>query len=413
MANSFVDVKQAAGIIAEAAAGLLSEKLQFCKTIAKADPKDFAGKNGYGAGDTIYISKPPIFKPQTSFDITSSIQDILEDKVALTADVISTIGIQVDSLEFAYELELKNFIKRVIDPAVTSMAHDIESRMITKATQAVANSVGTPGSTTFSIDDILSAREKMNRYLCPKDSNRYFLHDSAAGRKAVVERKGLFHSSSEIEKQYEQGFVGIADGFKWMESELLYVHTNGADVATGVEATVLNPATGATQVGMDGVATSAVIKKGSVFTIDNVYAVHPQTKTTYSGMLQQFVVTADANESSGTAIVSISPTIYSSASGSLQNVSALHADEAACTFIGSASTSYTQNLAYHRDAFRMVSLPLIMPKSAEYAEQRTVDGITVAIVRDFDIKTRRMITRLDFLGGLVADRPEWACRIWA
>jgi hypothetical protein len=52
-----------------------------------------------------------------------------------------------------------------------------------------------------------------------------------------------------------------------------------------------------------------------------------------------------------------------------------------------------------------------MPKNAEFAAQETYEGITVSIVRDFDIKTRKMITRVDFLGGLVADRPEWACRI--
>lgn len=411
MTNTFNTNKNAPGIVAKAAAKMLADELQFTKSIAKADPSDYAGKNGYSAGDTLYVSKPARFVPQTTFDITSTQQDIIEEKVALPLDIISTVGVNVDSLEFATEIELASLAKRVIQPAVSCIAQDVEKRMLLKATQSVANLVGTAGSTVFDTDTVLSARERMNKYLCPKDDNRFVLFDSAAGRSAVNARKGLFQSSNAIAEQYKMGAVGVADGFKWLENELIYNHTNGADVAVAVEATVLAPATGATQLGVDGVTSGATIEKGSVFTIANVYAVHPITKETLSH-LQQFVVTADVTETAGNSVtMSISPTIYSSASGSLQNVSALPADEAAVTFVGSASTAYLQNLAFHKNAFRMVSVPLIMPSKAEFAAQETVDGITVAIIRDFDIKTRKMITRLDFLGGLCADRPEWACRI--
>lgn len=411
MANTFNTNKDAPGIVAKAAAKMLADELQFTKSIAKAPADDYNGKNGYSAGDTIYISKPARFDPQTTFDITSSIQDIKEEKVALTLDTISTIGVDIDSSQFASEIQVAQVINRVVKPAMSAIAQDVENRFLQKATQATYNLVGTAGSTVFDTDTVLAAREKMNKFLCPKDDSRYVLFDSTAGRSAVNARKGLFQSASDVANQYKMGYVGKADGYTWLENELTYQHTNGADVAVAVEATVLAPATGATQLGVDGVTTGATIKKGSVFTIADVYAVHPITKQTQP-FLQQFVVTADVTETSGNSVtMSISPTIYSSTSGALQNVSALPADEAAVTFVGSASTTYTQNLAFHSEAFRMVSVPLIMPTNAEFAAQETVDGITVAIVRDFDVKTRKMITRLDFLGGLSAVRPEWACRI--
>lgn len=413
MANTFNTNKDAPGIVAKAAAKMLADELQFTKSIAKAPADDYNGKNGYSAGDTIYISKPARFDPQTTFDITSSIQDIKEEKVALTLDTISTIGVDIDSSQFASEIQVAQVINRVVKPAMSAIAQDVENRFLQKATQATYNLVGTAGSTVFDTDTVLAAREKMNKFLCPKDDSRYVLFDSTAGRSAVNARKGLFQSASDVANQYKMGYVGKADGYTWLENELTYQHTNGADVAVAVEATVLAPATGATQLGVDGVTSGATIKKGSVFQIDGVYAVHPITKQTQP-FLQQFVVTADVTETSGNSVtMSISPTIYSSASGALQNVSALPADEAAVTFVGSASTTYTQNLAFHSEAFRMVSVPLIMPTNAEFAAQETVDGITVAIVRDFDVKTRKMITRLDFLGGLSAVRPEWACRITA
>lgn len=410
MANTFNTNKNAPGIIAKAAAKMLSDHLQFTKSIAQADESDYEGKNGYSAGDTIYVSKPARFIAQQAFDITSTMQDITEEKVPLVLDTISTVGVNVDSFEFATAVDLKSMIKRVIEPAVQTIAQDVESRFLVKAKNAVYNLVGTAGSTVFDPDTVLAAREKMNKFLAPKDDNRFTLFDSTAGRSAVNARKGLFQSSSEIASQYKQGYVGMADGFTWLENELLPTHTRGTQATTGATLAVTS-LNGATTLAITG-TSGGTLKAGDVFTIGSVFAVHPITKQTYP-FLQQFVVTAD-NTAVSTAYtgVAISPTIYDSTTGkSLQNVSALPQSGAAITLVGAISTGYTQNLAFHKNAFRMVSVPLIMPTKAEVAVQETYEGITVAMIRDFDVLKRRMITRLDFLGGLVADRPEWACRI--
>lgn len=410
MANTFNNVKDAPGIIAKAAAQTLKDNLVFCNTISKADASDFDGKNGYKAGDTIYTSKPARYVPQTTFDITSSIQDSVEEKAALTLDTISTIGMEIDSFEFATEVELKDTIRRFVIPAAESIAQNVESRFLEKATDATYNSVGTAGSNTFTVADVLAGRTKLNQNLAPR-SDRSFLLNSASGALAVDARKGLFQSSTEINKQYLEGMIGRADGFDWYENELINVHTNGNDVTgVAVDDTV---AEGASTIHVDGVTTgTGTVKKGQIFTIAGVNMVHPITKVDL-GVPQQFVVTADVT-ASGTsdADLAISPTIYAGSNG-LQNVTALPADNAAITFVGAASSSLAQSLQYQKNAFKMVSVPLIMPTKAEVAAQETVDGITVAVIRDFDILERRMVTRLDFLGGLSAVRPEWACRVTA
>ena len=79
-------LKNAPGVIAKLAAGMLEDKVQFSKVIDKADKSDHDGKNGYNAGDTIYISKPARFIPGTNADITSVIQDVVEEKTPLTLD---------------------------------------------------------------------------------------------------------------------------------------------------------------------------------------------------------------------------------------------------------------------------------------------------------------------------------------
>lgn len=411
MAHNLNTIKNAPGIITKMAAGALVDKLQFCKSIAKADEDDFNGKNGFKAGDTIYISKPARFIPQTTFDITSSKQDVVEGKEPLTLDIISTVGVELDSFDFATEIDIKNMFKRVVEPAVQAIAQDVESRMLEKAVDATYNIVGTPGSTSFSPATVLKARTRLNKMLAPKDSNRYFLHESEAGESAVDSRKGLFQSSEKIAQQYEQGFVGLADGFTWLENELLPTHTNGNDVTFVVDGTVSTE--GTTTIHVDGLTTTTgTVTKGTIFTVDGVYAVHPQTKEQYT-FLQPFVVTADVTaDGTGDADLSVSPALYTSASNGLQNISGFPQDnDTTSVLTGSASTGYLQNLVFHRDAFKMASVPLIMPKNAEVAEQETFEGITVALVRDFDVDTRSMITRLDFLGAICAPRAEWACRI--
>lgn len=408
MANTHNTIKNGPGLFLKAAAQMIEDELQFTKSIEKAPAEDFNGKNGYSAGDTVYISKPARYVPQTTADITSSIQDSVEEKVALTLNINSTVGMQISSFEFATEVDVKNAVERFGKPAASAIAQNVEQRMLQNMTRATYNLVGTAGSTQFAVDDILSAREKMNKFLAPKDDNRYFLSDSTANRLAVGARKGLFQSASEIASQYKMGAVGQADGFTWLENELLYTHTRGTATGSHTITTTVS-VQGQSTVAITGTG-SQTLKAGDVFTVASVYAVHPITKQTYP-FLQQFVVTADATASGGAyASVSISPALYTT--GSLQNINRFPTASDVVTLVGSASTSYTQNLAFHKSAFRMVSVPLIMPKNAEIAEQYTTEsGFTLALVRDFDVLQRRMITRLDFLGGVAAVRPEWAARV--
>lgn len=411
MPNAFNTIKSAGQVLAKAAAQEFVDNLKFGKSIAKADETDFDGKNGYKAGDTIQISKPARFIPQSgSFDITSTKRDIVEERTPLALDIMQTVGLSLNSMEEATEMGLKSLINRAIRPAARSLAQFVEQDLLLRATQATGNLVGTAGSTAFTVADIQAAKVVMNENLCPIDDERYLLLTSRSGAAAVDARKGLFQSSEEIAKQYKGGYIGMADSFNWMENELLHNHTNGNDV-TGVTVNAA-PAEGATSIALTGLTnTTGTVTKGSVFTMAGVFRVHPITKQV-TNQLQQFVVTANATANgSGVATVSVYPAFYAGATDGRRNIGALPASSAAVVFSGVASTGYIQNMAFHKEAFRMASVPLMMPKNVEMAEQFTVDGFTVAIVQAFDVNKREMVTRLDFLGGLAAVRPEWACRI--
>lgn len=410
MANDTSTVKSRGGIIAKLAAGYLNDHMQFCKSIDKADVSDFAGKNGYSAGDTVQINLPTQFTLSTGADITSNIQDMEEASVALTVNNQYNVAVNFTSAEIATDIAMKEWAGRVLKPAMITLANNIEKACLSQAVDATSNTVGTAGSTTFDTDTILSAGEKIDISGCADYDNRFVLLNPAANRSAVNERKGLFQSSEEISKQYKAGAMGIADGFTFLRNNLLPVHTNGNDV-TGL--TVNGAATeGASTLAVSGLtATTGTVTKGTVFTIAGIFKVHPVTKDTLSE-LQQFVVTADATaDGSGNATLSISPALYTATSGSRQNIASLPAGSEAITAVGAASTGYAQNLAYHKSAFRFVSLPLVMPNGVHMAGQESADGITVRVIEDYDVKTDKMILRCDVLWGLANVRPEFAARI--
>lgn len=410
--NTINTLKGAPGVIAKAAAQTLKDNLKFLNTIDKADESDWDGKNGFKAGDTIYTSVPARYIPQDTFDITSTIQGSNEEKRALTLDIIKTVGMEFSALNLATDIGVKQIINRFVVPAAEAIAQYAELEAIKRATQATYNLSGAAGSNSFTVADVQDGKVNLDRALAPMGDRRFLLN-SAAGALAVDARKGLFQSSEEIAKQYKDGYIGRADGFDWMQNELLYTHTNGADV-TGV--TVNTTATeAASTISLTGltISTTGIIKKGTVFTISGVNKVHPITKVSY-GVPQQFVVTADADSNgSGVATVSVSPSFYTATSTGLQNISALPQAAANILFSGAASTSYAQSIQYHKNAFKMASVPLDLPTAVEFAAQETVDGVSCAVVRAFDVLQRRMITRLDFLGGISAVRAEWSNRVTA
>jgi hypothetical protein len=415
MPNAINNVKDVGSIIAKMGAKMFADQVQFIKSIDKEDVSTFGSYNGYQAGDTINISKPARFTMGTSADITSTIQDVVEEKVPLALDKQRNVPVALTSAEIATDLALKSWAKRILEPAVSGLAQGVESEVLGLAKNAVFNSVGTAGSTVFDARTFLSANQKIDEMACPDFENRFVLINPAANTSSVDNLKGLFNPNTDLARQYRSGYMGDGLGFTALRNNMLPLHTNGNDVTgVAVESSVLTPATGATQLGVDGLtADTGTVTAGSVFTIAGVNAVHPITKANL-GYLQQFTVTANATaNSSGQATLSITPTIYSSASGSLQNVSALPADEAALVFVGVASTGYIQNLAYHKSAFRFVSVPLVMPDGVDMVGQETVDGITMRVLRDYNSLTDKMILRLDVLYGFCAVRPEWAVRITA
>lgn len=410
--NTLNTIKSTGGVLAKLAAGTLVDGLQFGKSIGMADPNDYKGKNGYSAGDTIYVSIPALYIPNTTFDQTSNIQSMLEQKTALVLDIISSVAIDLDSQELASSINIQSVYDRMVKPATQAIAQTVEQTMLSRAVIATGNTVGTAGSTVFDTATMLSANQKLSEFLAPQDGQRYALLAPAAQASAVNARKGFPNPSGELTSQYKDAVMGTADGLTYLSNNLLPRLTRGTANPTMTVTTT--SVAGATTIALTG-SGSETLTAGQTFTVASVNAVHPQTKVDL-GYPFQFVVGA-LNTASGGAYtaVALGDPIYTATSGSLQNVTRFPTAADVVTLGagtgGVLSTTYTENIVFHKEAFRMVSVPLIMPDAVELAVQETYKGYTVAIVRAFDVIKRRMITRVDFLGGFCAPRNEWASRV--
>jgi hypothetical protein len=191
-------------------------------------------------------------------------------------------------------------------------------------------------------------------------------------------------------------------------SQSIKQHTTGSRVATGNSVTTTVSTQGATSIALT-VGSGLTVKAGDVFTVADCFAVNPQTRES-TGSLFQFVALADAT-AVGTDITVTVAAIYTAANA-LATVDSFPTAAKAVVFVGAASTQYAQNLVYHKDAITFATADLLLPQGVDMAARAVHNGISLRIVRQYDINNDRMPCRIDVLYGFSTIRPQMGCRIW-
>lgn len=401
MANSILTPS----MIAKEALMQLKNRLGFTSGINRQYSDEFAQK-GAKIGNSITIRKPVRYTVSNGATLVN--QDVTEESASLTLSNQKHVAINFTSKDLT--LSVDEFSKRYLSGGAAALANQVDLDGLLLAKNTVANFVGTPGTTPATALVYLQAQQKLDEMACPRDNKRSFFINPAAQASTVDGLKGLFQSSEKIASQYEKGMMGMALGGSFYMSQNIAVHTVGPLGGTPVVSG--GAQTGASLVTSGWTASAAArLKKGDVFTVAGVFAVNPLTYQS-TGALQQFVVTADvSSDGAGAATIPISPSII--VSGSTQTVSGSPANSAAITVVGTASTGYAQNILAHEDAFTLGCADLQMPNGVDFASVASdpESGLSIRIVRAYDINNDAFPCRMDILYGLAALRPEWACRI--
>jgi hypothetical protein len=306
-------------------------------------------------------------------------------------------------------MQMDDFADRLLKPRISQLAASIDAD-VANAYRGIFNSVGTPGTTPATSLVLLQAQQKLNEFAAMMP-NRYATVNPAANAGLVEGLKGLFSPVNTISRQFKNGMMGEGVlGFDEINmSQSIQQFTTGS--RTGAHTVTTTVATqGQATINITGTGTQ-VIAAGDVFTVNGVFAVNPQTRQS-TGSLQQFVVLA-TNTAAGGAYtnVSISPAMYTPVNA-LATVDSFPQSSAVVTFLGAASTVFPQNLVYHKDAITMATADLLLPQGVDMASRQVHNGISMRVVRQYDINNDRLPCRIDVLYGYGVIRPQMATRLW-
>jgi hypothetical protein len=385
---------------------LLENSLTFTKFVNREYKNEFA-QSGAKIGNTVNIRVPAQYS--VSSGAALAVQDFTETQVPLVVNQQKHIDVQFSSVEMT--LSIQDFSERVLAPQIVQLANQIDQDGLALYSD-VYNSIGTPGTANSTVAPFLQAGVALDNTATPRDNaSRNIVLSPQGQADAVAGFQSYFNDQDTLAKQYLNGTMGRALGFKWSMDQNVNSQTVGALGGTPL----VNGAnqTGSTLV-TDGWTASAAtrLNKGDLFTIAGVYGVNPLSKFS-TGKLQQFTCTAAAaSDGSGNLTASISPAIVTS--GAAQNVTGSPADNAALSVVGAANSTTPQGLAFHKDAFTFASVDLEDVSKYGSWGSRIADkqlGISMRIARQYNISSDSFPCRIDVLYGWKTVRPQMACRL--
>jgi hypothetical protein len=391
---------------------ILHQKSNFIGRINRQYDDSFK-VSGAKIGTNLQVRLPNKYTVRTG--PTMAAQNTVERFVTLPVATQRGVDVNFSSLELTMQVD--DFSERILKPAVSRLTANVESNTLALGNQ-VYTSVGT-SSALIGFNTVAASRRFLDDALAPDDGMRS-LHLGTQGQvNYMQDTKALFHAGSALDEQFLDGMVDRALGYDVFANSLVTPFVAG----TYGGAPVVNGAgQGVSGIGNAYSATSSLVTNGwtaggttlnagDIFTMAGVYAVHDETKQNL-GYLKQFVVVNQVSDTAGAITATISPALI--LSGAYQNVTNSPAAGAVITMNTPSAAVVGTNLAYHRDAFIFASADLILPGSIskdEFAEREVFDGISLRVVRRYDINNDLMPARIDVLFGSTVGLIETSCKL--
>lgn len=407
-------------MITNEALRVLQNQLVFTRAVSRQYDDKFAIE-GAKIGTTVNLRKPPRYVGRTGPAL--QIESSVETYVPLTLN--TQFGVDMAFTTQDLTLNISDFSDRFIKPAVAAIANKIDYDGLQQFVN-VYNLVGTPGQLTDgattqaeAISTILGARERLNQMAAPVDEDRHFVVDPAIEVGIVSGLTNLFNPAGTISRIFQKGALGDSTlGFNFAMDQNVGNYTAGSFVVGTSTLAVAAQAGGSVQNNaqttftMSATVTSGkTLTAGTVFTIPGVYAVNPQNRQS-TGSLANFVITSAVTGTGSSQNISIFPTPVFS--GQFQNVTSSTGSipsANASVISGSNGASYANALAFHKDAFALGTADLILPQGVDMAGRSSADGLSIRLVRQYDINSDQLPCRLDVLYGWSTIYPELACRV--
>jgi hypothetical protein len=403
-------------VITREAARILHQVDNFMGSVNRSYNDQFA-RTGAKAGQTIGMRLPSKYTVRTGADFTG--QDHIERSTPLA--VVSQYGVDVSFTTMDRTLNLDDFSKRILQPAMKQLAAKISYDSLVAGYKYVNQYTNATTNAALTYRYFQKNGQNLTDALAPH-GDRTALLTPASAVEFMDATKGLFHTAGNLNKQFREGIMGNTGGFDVGENTLLPSHTTGTLAGSPVTdgsalgvTTTANAWSSQTELRIDGATSLTTIKAGDIITLSGVYAVHPESKQN-TGKLQTFVVQSDVTlTTAATAYdVTVKPAMISASTNAFQNVAlsgVANTDGLTVTRIGAASTAFAQDLFFHKDAFALaiVDLEDVSQYGADCSRVR-VDDISLRWVQQYNVSNDKVYGRFDIAWGFAPLLPELASR---
>jgi hypothetical protein len=412
MANAFKNTTKVANRLLL----LLKNQMVMAKLVDSRFKTDFPGASGNGEvpiGDTITIRRQPLFSVTSGANFSA--QDIVVGSTSLTIDKQYHVDFTLSDFERVLKYDGDSFLKdSVANSRMNSLAVQVDADLAALV-KKFPGFVGTAGNTISTIAGFNKMSERLDNMSVPQTDRNSVL--SVSDYWALIGAfTGTIPYDNDVNKTALQRaklpMLGNVDAYMAQSVPVVTngTRTNGAVNGASQAVTYATAKDTYTQtLIIDGVGNGGTIKAGEVFTLASRYAVNPVTGAKL-GYLQQFTVTADATaDGSGNATITICPPIITAAP--YATVDSAVADNDVITWVGSASTAYTQNATFHKEAIKLAWVRPARPHSGEYSYAEDPEtGISLRLWAFSDGSTDAHSYRADIMYGVCNGDPRLGVR---
>ena len=360
-------------------------------------------------GATLTIRKPNRFTVTSGAGL--AVQDIAEPSVTITVDKQRHVDFQFTSSDLT--LTIEEFSERYLKPAMAPLANQVDFDCLQQV-NSISNYVGRPGVTPAAFSSSVQLTgQRLDDNAATQVDRSLILNPAAYWAMA----NGLTPSfvMPTAKEALVKGYLSTIGNHEIYADQNVPSNTTGAQHNTSIAMITNSTAAGVQGAGntvsMYGGTATESFGIGEVFTVAGTNNINPQSRLS-TGVLKNFVVTAVANATASTNTITFSPAVVTS--GPYQNVSAgINSSQTVTWLTGTtaAQIASVNNIAFTRDAFGLVMVPLEIPQGVDFAARETYRNISMRVIRAYDINNDVFPTRVDILYGDAVYYDELAVRL--
>lgn len=325
-------------------------------------------------GDTIKIRKPATFTADAWAGTTISSQTVVQDSVDVALDTVFDVSFAITAKELA--LDVVSFKEEIIEPAMRAIAQGVDAKIAGLFVDVAGHAVA---SSTVVAADIADLRAQLNIQKAPFTDRSCVLHPIT--EKDYIVLDAFLHAEKRGDtKAIKEASLGRVLGMDFYMDQNVATHTSSVlDTAANWGTAESAGVTVTTMVGLTDNEETGV---GDVFKV--------------VGSDKGYRVTTAATVASTAAAVTFTPATDKSIGAA-----------AVVTFM----KTHKANLAFHKNAFALVTAPLAAPLGGAKVGQESYKGLSCRAVFDYDMDLKSNICSIDLLCGVKTLDKDLAARL--